>query len=184
MWTVVGEILDKIEGMPDSSPSSPETPHDGDTRIRTAACLQRRSIPLVGLAVQDTSDTLVLRMLGQIVSPSGCTLEIITDTDSSLQVTERVSEHSPKLIVMSVLPREGLSLGRYLLGNYEFGSPTHRSIVVSRWGRPDDLARDSAKLVELGATDVVGTLADASARVQKLAFSAPKTATVAPAVGV
>jgi len=93
-----------------------------------------------------------------------------------------VSEHSPKLIVMSVLPREGLSLGRYLLRQLRIRF-ADTPIVVGRWGRPDELARDSAKLVELGASDVVGTLADASARVQKLAIPAPKTATVAPAVG-
>ena len=121
-------------------------------------------------------------MFEQIISPLGFTLEIITDTDSSLQVTERVSEHSPKLMVMSVLPREGMSLGRYLLRQLRIRF-ADTPIVVGRWGRPDDLARDSAKLVELGASDVVGTLADASARVQKLAIPAPKTATVAPAVG-
>ena len=85
------------------------------SRTQRQRCRPASSVPLVGLAVQDTSDALVLRMLGQLLAPSGCTLEIITDTESSLQVAERVAEHSPKLIVMSELPREGLSLGRYLL---------------------------------------------------------------------
>jgi CheY-like chemotaxis protein len=123
-------------------------------------------------------------MLAQLVSTSGCALEIITDTDSSLQVTERVSEHSPKLIVMSVLPHEGLSLGRYLLRQLRIRFADTPVIVVSRWSRPEDLARDSAKLVELGATDVVGTVAEASDRIQKLVFSEQKTAPTVPAVGV
>jgi predicted PurR-regulated permease PerM len=182
VWSVVGEILDKLEGMPDSSVSSPEAATEWIHELNGSVPAMS-PVSLVGLAVQDTSDALVLRMLGQLVSSSGCTLEIITDTESSLQVTERVSEHSPKLIVMSVLPREGLSLARYLLRQLRTRF-ADIPIVVGRWGRPDEIARDSAKLVELGASDVVGTLADANARVRKLAFSGQKTAPMAPAVGV
>ncbi len=183
VWSAVDEILDKLEGMPDASVSSPVAGNDGKHELN-GIVPATSPVPLVGLAVQDTSDTLMLRMLGQLVSSLGCTLEIITDTDSSLQVTERVSEHSPKLIVMSVLPREGLSLGRYLLRQLRIRFADTPMIVVSRWSRPDDLARDSAKLVELGATDVVGTLAEASDRIQKLVFSEQKTAPTVPAVGV
>jgi len=86
VWTVMSEILDKTEGMPDSGPSSPEPSHDGDHES-DGSVPSASSIPLIGLAVQDTSDTLVLRMLEQVISPSGFTIEIITDTDSSLQVT-------------------------------------------------------------------------------------------------
>jgi hypothetical protein len=183
VWSVVGEILDKLQGMPDSSLSSPQAATEGIHELNGSVPAMS-SVSLVGLAVQDTSDALVLRMLGQLVSSSGCTLEIITDTDSSLQVTERVSEHSPKLIVVSVLPREGLSLGRYLLRQLRIRFADTPMLVVSRWSRAEDIARDSAKLVELGATDVVGTLADAHARVQRLAFSRQKKAPLAPAVSV
>ena len=68
-------------------------------------------MPIVGLVADDTSDALVLRMLGQLLAPSGCNLEIIADTESSLQVVERVAEHSPTLVVVSHLPPEGSDIG-------------------------------------------------------------------------
>jgi predicted PurR-regulated permease PerM len=180
VWSVVGEILDKLGAMPDPSPSSPADLAEGDHELNGSVPAMS-PVPLVGLAVQGTSDALVLRMLGQLLSSSGCVLEIITDTDSSLQVTERVSEHSPKLVVMSVLPREGLSLGRYLLRQLRtrFGDIP---IVVGRWGGSDEIAGDAPRLVELGASDVVGTLADARARVLKLAILEQKKETMASAV--
>jgi hypothetical protein len=97
-------------------------------------------------------------------------------------VTERVSEQSPRLIVMSVLPREGQSLGRYLLRQLRIRF-SDTPIVVGRWGGPEEVARDSARLIELGASEVVGNLEDATARVQKLALAAHKPATLASAVG-
>ena len=107
----IGEILDGLEG-------------SGGCRPGVAGRLDRRgtgsgggeglgpwAVTLVGLAVQDTSDALVLRMLGQLLAPSGCTLEIVTDTESPLQVAERVAEQSPRLVVVSHLPPEGLTVG-------------------------------------------------------------------------
>ena len=112
-------------------------------------------------------------MLGQLLSPSGCILEIITDTESSLQVTDSVSEHSPNLVVMSLLGREGLTLGRYLLRQLR-ARFADMPIVVGRWGETDDLASDAARLVEIGASNVVVTLADARAQILSLAIPGQK----------
>jgi hypothetical protein len=175
VWSVVGEILDNLEETPDFSLASPAVLPTIGSPGSEGAVLSISPVPLVGLAVQDTSDTLVLRMLGQLLSPSGCKLEIITDTNSSLQVTECVSEHSPSLVVMSVLPREGLTLGRYLLRQLRTRF-ADMPIVVGRWGRQtDDFAQDSARLVEIGASRVVVTLADARNCILDLAVPGQKT---------
>ena len=55
----------------------------------------RPPVPILGLVADDNSDALVLRMLGQLLAASGCIMEIITDTESSLQVVERVAEQYP-----------------------------------------------------------------------------------------
>jgi predicted PurR-regulated permease PerM len=172
VWRIVSEILDRLEAMPDLSLGSPasliDREHGSNGGVPAIS-----PVPLVGLAVQDTSDTLVLRMLGQLLSPSGCTLEIITDTESSLQVADRVSEHSPNLVVMSLMGREGLTLGRYLLRQLR-ARLADMPILVGRWGEADDLAPDAARLVEIGASSVVVTLADARARILSLAIPGQK----------
>ncbi len=137
-------------------------------------------VRLVGLAVQDTSDTLVLRMLGQLLSPSGCALEIITDTESSLQVAERVAEHSPRLVVVSHFPREGLALTRYLLRRLRTRFP-EMSILVGRWGQNDADSADEG-LLSIGASELVFTLADARDRIRGLVMMDQTAARIKSAV--
>ena len=72
-------------------------------------------------------------MLGQLLALAGCVLEIITDTDSSLQVAEQVAEHSPSLVIVSHLPPQGLTLARYLVRRLRVQLPD-MPIVVGRWG--------------------------------------------------
>ncbi len=54
-------------------------------------------------------------MLGQLIAASGCSLEIITDAESPLQVVEQVAERNPELVVVSHAPPEGLAQSRYLV---------------------------------------------------------------------
>jgi predicted PurR-regulated permease PerM len=84
VWGVVGEVLDGLDGKPDYSLASPTLAADGGPGSvgRVSATT---SVAIVGLAVQDTSDTLVLRMLGQLPAPSGCLVRVIAGTESSFR---------------------------------------------------------------------------------------------------
>lgn len=163
VWGVVGEILDGLEGTPDLSLASLALPSDGGTGSddwdSTSA-----PVPVVGLVADDTSDALVLRMLDQLLAPSGCRLEVITDTDSSLQVLERVAEQAPRLVVVSHLPPMGLTLARYLVRRLR-SQFAELPIVVGRWGETEGSASAAERLVGVGASRVVFTLADARARI-------------------
>jgi predicted PurR-regulated permease PerM len=154
VWRVVGEVLDNLEDMPEISLATPSAVSDG-------ACT---SIPLVGLAVQDTSDALVLRMLDQLVSPAGCKLEIITDVESPLEVADRLAEKSPTMVVLSHLPPGGLTQARYLVRRLRARFP-ELSLVVGRWGESGGAAAAAERLVAGGATRVVFTLAEARDRI-------------------
>ena len=121
-------------------------------------------VPLVGLAVQDTSDALVLRMLGQLLAPSGCTLEIITDTESPLQVAERVAESPPRARGRLAPAAGGLDVGP-LPGPAAAGAPADLPIVVGRWGESRNAAGGGQRLIGIGASHVVFTLADARDRI-------------------
>jgi predicted PurR-regulated permease PerM len=154
VWRVVGEMLDTLEGSPELSLAVPALPTNGE--IDEAAA----SIPVLGLAVQDTSDALVLRMLGQLIGADGCKLEIITDAESPMAVAARVAEISPKMVVVSHLPPEGLTQARYLVKRLRASFST-LSIVVGRWGETGGSAAAAERLVDVGATKVIFTLAEA-----------------------
>jgi predicted PurR-regulated permease PerM len=164
-WRVIGDILDGLDGVPDLSLASVASATNAVSRSNDSSTAVS-PMPLVGLAVQDSSDALVLRMLGQILVPAGLSLEIVTDTESSLQVAERVAEHSPRLVIVSHLPPEGLTLARYLVRRLR-SQFAELPIIVGRWGETGGAAVAAERLSMVGATDVVFTLADARDRILK-----------------
>ncbi len=180
VWGVVGEILDGLEGTPDFSLASLALSADGGTGSddREPAAVP---MPIVGLVADDTSDALVLRMLGQLLAPAGCSMELIADTDSSLQVIEWVVEQAPTLVVISHLPPEGLTLARYLVRRLR-AQFAELPIVVGRWGQDDGAASAAEQLVSIGASRVVFTLADAQARILSAVLSDQKKDAVAQAL--
>jgi predicted PurR-regulated permease PerM len=166
VWRTVSEILDRLDEMPADEAISPSSLTDGKAVFNGGASA-RLPVPIVGLAVQENFDALVLRMLGQLLWPAGYVLEIITDTESSLQVTDRVSEHSPNLAVVSLLGRDGLTFGRYLLRRLR-ARFADMPILAGRWGQTDDSTPEAARFTENGASYVVVTLAEACTRIMKL----------------
>jgi predicted PurR-regulated permease PerM len=176
VWRVVGEILDGLEDKPDLTLAFPTLPTNADVDSNGGPSAIS-PVPIVGLAVQDTSDTLVLRMLGQLLNPTNCVLEIITDTESSLQVAERVAEQSPKLVVVSHFPQEGLTLSRYLVRRLRARFPD-MPILLGRWGQSDASTVDE-RLVAQGVSRVVTTLADARERILELAIPVQKRTVLA-----
>ena len=180
VWAVVGEILEGLEGVPDFSLAAMALPTGGSVGSADGES-DSESVSIVGLVADDNSDALVLRMLGQLLAASGCTMEIITSTESSLQVVERVAEHSPRLVIVSHLPPEGLTLARYLVRRLR-ARFTDLPIVVGRWGETDGAASAVDRLMGAGASRVVVTLADARARILSVVIPEQKSQTVATAL--
>jgi hypothetical protein len=92
-----------------------------------------------------------------------------------------VAEQSPELVVVSHLPPEGLTLARYLVRRLRArfaGLP----IVVGRWGEAGGAASAAERLVGIGATHVVFTLAEARDRILSVANPEQKTVAVASAL--
>lgn len=181
VWRIVSEILDGLEGIPETDLAScgvssiAERAADGGSSAEALV-----PIPLVGLAVEDTADVLVLRMLGQLLAPSGCTLEIIPTSASTLQVVERVAEQSPTLVVVSHVPPDGLGLARYQVRQLR-AQFAQLPILVGHWGEPGG-ASATERLVQIGASHVVLTLANARDRALELAFPERRAAAMATAL--
>ena len=70
VWQVVGNVLDGLEGTADFDLST-AAPSGNGSHCRTGQDGDRASVSLVGVAVEDTSDVLILRMLAQLLSELG-----------------------------------------------------------------------------------------------------------------
>ncbi|MFI5454816.1 MAG: AI-2E family transporter [Isosphaerales bacterium] len=156
---VIGEILDDLEGTEQISLKTTAT-RSGDGEPGRADGT-RASLPfeVAGVAASGTSDALTLRMLGQLLAPSKCTLANLEGAGSPMQLAERVAEMSPAMVILSHLPPEALAQARYQVRRLRSRFAA-LAIVVGRWGETDTEAA-SEGLSGVGATHVAFTLADA-----------------------
>ena len=122
------------------------------------------------MAASGTSDALTLRMLGQILAPSKCTLVNIKGAGSPMQLADRVAEESPAMVILSHLPPEALAQARYQVRRLR-ARFAGLAILVGRWGEAGSDAA-SEGLSGVGATHVAFTLADARDQILAKAASA------------
>ncbi|WP_422929593.1 AI-2E family transporter [Singulisphaera sp. PoT] len=162
VWDVIGEILDGFDEAPEDATAAA----DGKARPAPKPKVPK-SIAVVGLAAQDTSDSLALKMLGQVLEPLGCSMQIIEPADSPQQAVESVAGLAPGLIVVSHIPPEGLSTARVLVRQLRTRFPD-TPLVVGRWGETGGAASAAERLVSLGATRVDFSMADAREGIARL----------------
>ncbi len=142
----------------------------------------RNRFPILGLVADDNSDVLVLRMLGQLLAASGCTMEIITRhrivacrSSSAWPINPR------RLVVISHLPPEGSAMVRYLVQRLR-ARFSQLPIMVGRWGEAEGSTNALERLTGIGASRVLTTLADARAHILDVVASEQKGETVAAAL--
>jgi hypothetical protein len=172
---VVGEILDDLEGTEEIGLKTPARSGNGEP-----ARVDGTPTPpfaVAGVAASGSSDALTLRMLGQILAASSCTLVNIDGAGSPMQLAERVEGVSPAMIILSHLPPEALAQARYQVRRLRSRFPG-LAIVVGRWGETGSDAA-SEGLSGVGATHVAFTLADARDQILARAASAVPVTTLA-----
>ena len=170
---VIGEILDDLEGTEDITLKTPAPSSEGGPRRLNG---KPASPPFVvaGVAASGTPDALTLRMLGQILDASKCTLVTIEGAGSPMLLAGRVAEVSPAMVILSHLPPEALAQARYQVRRLR-ARFAELAIVVGRWAEADTAAA-SQGLSGVGATHVAFTLADARDQILARAASAAPTA--------
>jgi len=161
IWRVIGDLIDDLEetpaldlktlstaaentSKPDESPASPSTP----------------MLRILGVATNDHSDELVLRMLDQLLEGAGCAISIYTAPESPLKLAEQVADTSPDLIVLSHLPPAGFTNARYLVRRLR-ARFADMPILVGRWGEMGNTAEAAEQLTNVGASRIVFRLAEA-----------------------
>jgi predicted PurR-regulated permease PerM len=161
LWNFVSEVLDELEDVRDFDLSAARMASvPSETSASSADADTATKLVVVGIAVRDTSDGLVLRMLGQLVAPAGVSMEILEETDSPLEVAERLPDLNPSLVVVSQVSPEGLTLGRYMVRRIR-AQFADLPIVLGRWGHPAPPSPTMERLIALGASQIVFKLADA-----------------------
>jgi predicted PurR-regulated permease PerM len=173
VWQVVGDVVEGLEEASDFNLASPSSAANGSLKTDDEASIDPAGVLVVGLAVHDTSDVLVLRMLGQLLKASGLRLEVLTNAESPLHLAEQVAELAPGLVIVSQMPPESLAPARYLVRRLR-AQFAELPIVVGRWGETSGAALAAERLVEIGASRVVFTLTDAHDRILDLALPGKK----------
>ena len=155
---VVGDTINELEGTPDitlTAAAGLSPALDGSAK---------KTIKIAGIAANDASDALVLKMLEQLLTPSGCAMEIITDTESPLRVAEHLASAMPDLVVLSHLPPLGLTPARYLVRRLR-ARFKDLPIIVGRWAEAGASADAVKGLTEVGASQVALSLVEAREKI-------------------
>jgi len=175
---VIGEILDDLEGTADLSLKSAPRSGEGEPG-RVNGTVASPQFKVAGVAASGSADALTLRMLGQILAPSKCTL--VNLEGAPMQLPERVAEVSPAMVILSHLPPEPLAQARYQVRRLRARFAA-LPIVVGRWGEAGSDAA-SEGLSGVGPTHVAFSLADACDQIlARVASAVP--ATVVPATAM
>ncbi len=163
---VVGEILDRLEGIPEFSLETSTLPCAGaacPTDLDGVASESR----IVGLVVDKPSDALALRMLAQLVAPTCRVLEIVGDTARSMAFADDDHDPSLQMVVLSHVPPGSLAVANLLVKRLKARSPG-LPILVGLWGRRSPSTSESIDHLGFSEADVVHTLSDARTRLLSL----------------
>ena len=152
IWRVVEESVDEREGTPEITLESTAIKNNVDPDAPKTA-------NLLGVAVSDTADALVLKMLAQMLEPAGLTMEILTEAISPLKLAEIVAEKSPSMVVLSQLPPQGLTSARYQVRRLR-ARFADLPILIGRWGT-SSTSETIAGLTAMGASHVATSLVEA-----------------------
>jgi predicted PurR-regulated permease PerM len=154
IWRVIGETIDELAERPEIDLEAIKALPRLDTSNAPAASA------LLGVAANDHSDALALRMLSQLMAQANCPMEVVTNVESPLKLNEAVKDHDPRIVVLSHLPPMGLTPARYLVRRLR-AQHDRLPIYVGRWGESGGASKAAERLGASGASAVVFSLAEA-----------------------
>jgi predicted PurR-regulated permease PerM len=137
--------------------------------------------PVSGLAfpAHDEADELMLHMLGRLLEPSGCRLEVLSPKSLTAEAIQRAGELRPTFVVVAALPPGGLAPARHLCKRLRTQC-TNMKLYIIRWGQADNLDALREGLRRVGADGVVTTLREAQAQLVPLVQVAAHDTRAAP----
>jgi predicted PurR-regulated permease PerM/CheY-like chemotaxis protein len=124
-------------------------------------------VPALAFPAHDEADELALRMLGLLLGPSGCRLQVFSSRSLVAELLQRVGEQPPPFVVLAALAPGGLAQSRHLCKRLRAQYPDLKVFVV-RWGTDDNPERVRDGLRQAGADGVVATMEEARATLAPL----------------
>jgi predicted PurR-regulated permease PerM len=153
MLTMVREL---IEEAPTEAPRA-ETAEDGPTPLRAQ---------IAGCAARDEVDGLGLLMLGRLLADDGCALHLAPPGGLIGEAVAAVDAAPPALVCVAAVGNGGRRRMRHLVKRLRQSHPD-TPILAARWGAGNTSAL-RADLAEIGADDLVTSLAEARAEILRL----------------
>jgi predicted PurR-regulated permease PerM len=158
------EILAHLEA-PTTTSNTPESPAPQATAPATNGQATRALI--LGCPAHDESEELALQMLGQLMKPDGCAIEVMSTRALPAVIEARVAKANPALVVIAVLPPGGLVQTRYLCKRLR-ARFAELPLVVSHAGEPRAFDQLLVRLREAGASYLTTSLLQTRGQLRQL----------------
>ena len=99
---------------------------------------ERPAVLALGFPAHDEADELTLHMLGLLLEPSGCRLEVFSSKSLTAEVLRRSCEEHPAFVVVAALPPGGRGPDAPSCASGCGPAARATKIFVVRWGQKDD----------------------------------------------
>lgn len=163
IWRLVREWLDDVAENDEIVLTKPTTEAEVEP-LRALGSIDVATHPLVGIATGGGADSLVLRMLNMALKPSSVRLTIMSAGGSSLQLSEKIADLAPGVVLISHLPPEGLTRARYLTKRLR-ARHGDVPIVFGYWDLGTEPSRVTEQLRPATANRIVVSIASARAAI-------------------
>jgi hypothetical protein len=118
-----------------------------------------KELRLIGIPIEDKGDELALRMVDQLLNPHRRLFELASPGLLTSEVVEWVIARKPALICLAAIAPGKLAQTRFICKRLSAQLPGV-TIIVARFGFPDDLAREREELQKIGVAAVCSTARD------------------------
>ena len=158
------EILTQLE-----APTAAAEPADGAEPSTATPPIEEAAprVLILGCPAHDESEELALEMLGQLMKPDGCRIEVISTRVLPAAIEARVAKENPALVVIAVLPPGGLAQARYLCRRLRKRF-AELSLVVTLGSETRAFDRVLVRLREAGASYLTTSLLQTRTQLRQL----------------
>jgi predicted PurR-regulated permease PerM len=117
-------------------------------------------VTVFGVPAHDRMDEAAMTMLGRLLPPDKCDVEVLSAKTLASEVLERIASEHPPLVCVGALPPRALAGVRYLCKRLK-GQYPDLKIVVGLWGVDEQDPRAIERLRTAGSDAVAASLLEA-----------------------
>jgi predicted PurR-regulated permease PerM len=169
------EILSSLEMKPPAAESAEPLPMVTDDLVvvddmakSPEPDLQEESrVLILGCPAHQQAEELALQMLGNLLKPEGCEVEVASTRALPAEIEAEVAQMTPALVFIAVLPPGGLVQARYLCKRLRKRF-ADLSIVVGYWGEAGDFDKLVRQVRSAGGNYVATSLLQARSQIEAL----------------